>query len=97
MTTIDLPDGEYSVVDAIGGGLPTVFFEQDGDKVGNAVIEPTELPVDRRHTDAILRIEVRDSTIVSTQYDPDRTVARSGSAQDRFDRLPERPQPDADS
>jgi hypothetical protein len=98
MTTIDLPDGEYTaVVDSIEDGLATVFFEQDGDEVGNAVIDPAELPTDGRHADAILKVELRDSAIFSAQYEPDRTKERSNTAQERFDRLSKRPPSDSDS
>ncbi|OYR78897.1 hypothetical protein DJ71_16985 [Halorubrum sp. E3] len=98
MTTIDLPDGEYTaVVDSIEDGLATVFFEQDGDEVGNAVIDPAELPADGRHADAILTVEILEGNISSSEYDPDQTETRSNTAQDRFDRLSERPPSDTDS
>ncbi|ELZ40409.1 hypothetical protein C472_01833 [Halorubrum tebenquichense DSM 14210] len=39
MTDIKLPDGEYTaVVDNVEDGLATVFFECDGEEVGNAVL-----------------------------------------------------------
>lgn len=98
MTTIDLPDGEYTaVVDSIEDGLATVFFERDGEEVGNAVIDPDELPSNGQHADAILNVEIHDSAISSAQYEPDRTEARSTSAQDRFDRLSKRPPSDTES
>lgn len=98
MTTIDLPDGEYTaVVDSIEDGLATVFFEQDGEEVGNAVIDPEELPADGQHADAILRVELRDGAIFSAQYQPNRTETRSNTAQERFDRLSKRPPSDSDS
>ena len=98
MTTIDLPDGEYTaVVDSIEDGLATVFFEQDGGKVGNAVIDSDELPADGQHADVVLKVEIHDNSISSAQYKPDQTEARSNSAQERFDRLSKRPPSDNDS
>jgi len=98
MTTIDLPDGDYTaVVDSIEDGLARVFFEQDGEEVGNAVIDPAELPADGRHADAVLTVELRDSVIISQHYEPDQTETRSDTAQERFDRLSERPPSDSNS
>ena len=98
MATIDLPDGEYTaIVDSIEDGLATVFFEQDAEEVGNAVIDPDELPSDGQHADAILKVEVRDDTIFSAEYQPNRTEALSSTAQERFDRLSKRPPSDSDS
>jgi len=92
MTQIDLADGAYTaVVDAIEDGLATVFFESDGDEVGNAVVGIDRLPDDGRHADAILDVEVEDGSIATATYDPDRTSSRSEAAQDRFDRLSSRP------
>ena len=40
----DLDNGEYTaVVDSIEDGLATVFFECDGEEVGNAVLEVDRL------------------------------------------------------
>jgi len=98
MTTIDLPDGEYTaVVDSIEDGLATVFFEQDGDEVGNAVLDSAELPADGRHADAILTVELHDSSINSLKYKPQQTETRSDTAQERFNRLSERPPSDTES
>lgn len=93
MTVLDdLTDGEYTaVIDTIEDGLATVFFEQDGEEVGSAVIDAETLPADARHPDAILTVELTDSEINRVDYDPDRTVARQQAAQDRFDRLSSRP------
>jgi len=45
MTEIDLADGAYTaVVDTVEDGLATVFFERDGDDVGNAVLDADRLP-----------------------------------------------------
>ncbi|TKX81292.1 DUF3006 family protein [Halorubrum sp. SD626R] len=98
MTTIDLPDGEYTaVVDSIEDGLATVFFEQDGEEVGNAVLDPGELPADGRHAEAILTVEVHDGDIFSVEHRSEQTKTRSDTAQERFNRLSERPPSDTDS
>jgi hypothetical protein len=95
MSRIDLADGTYTaVVDAIEDGLATVFFERDGDDVGDAVFDADRLPEEGRHADAILDVRIEDGSIVTATYEPDLTEARSEAAQDRFDRLSERPPKD---
>ena len=92
MTTIDLPDGEYTaVVDSIEGGLATVFFEQDGDEAGDALLDVSQLPDDGQHADAVLSVIVMDGVIEDSEYDSERTKQRSEAAQNRFDRLSNRP------
>jgi hypothetical protein len=92
MTRIDLADGTYTaVVDAIEDGLATVFFERDGDEVGDAVLDADRLPDEGRHADAILDVRIEDGSIAAATYDPALTETRSETAQDRFDRLSERP------
>lgn len=93
----DLSDGTYTaVVDSIEDGLATVFFEDGGDEVGNAVINATALPEDGRHADAILSVTVVDGAVVEWDYDTERTTRRRERAQSRFDRLSERPPSDED-
>jgi len=92
MSRIDLADGTYTaVVDAIEDGLATVFFEADGDEVGDAVLDADRLPDEGRHADAILDVQIEDGSIATATYDPERTSTRSEAAQDRFDRLSNRP------
>ena len=92
MTAIELPDGEYTaVVDNVEDGLATVFFERDGEEVGNAVLEASQLPSDGRHADAILSVTLSGGQIESSSYDAEETTSRSEAAQDRFDRLSSRP------
>jgi hypothetical protein len=87
-----LPDGSYTaVVDSIEDGLATVFVEQDGEDVGNAVLDATQLPEDGRHADAILDVTVVDGELTDATYDVATTERRADSAQSRFDRLSERP------
>lgn len=97
MPKISLPDGTYTaVVDTIEDGNATVFFERDGEDIGDALLDPSDLPADARHADAILDITIRDKQIESATYAPERTKTRQRSAQDRFDRLSERPPSDDD-
>lgn len=97
MTAIELPDGEYTaVVDSIEDGLATVFFEQDGEEVGNAVLEATALPEPTRKADAILGVTIENHSITSASYDPATTEDCAADAQDRFDRLSERPPSDSE-
>jgi len=98
MSDIELPNGEYTaVVDTIEDGLATVFFERDGDEVGNTVLDASELPSDAQHADAILSVTLTDGYIKSASYNPEATDTRAEAAQDRFDRLSERPPADDDS
>ena len=98
MTDVDLADGEYTaVVDAVEDGLATVFFERDGEEVGNAVLEASRLPSEGRHADAVLSVTLGDGRIESASYEPERTAARGEAAQDRFDRLSKRPPSDEET
>lgn len=98
MTAVDLPDGEYTaVVDGVEDGLATVFFERDGEEVGDAVLDASHLPSDGRHADAILSVTLGDGRIESASYQPERTADRAEAAQDRFDRLSKRPPSDEDA
>jgi len=92
MTEIDLADGTYTaVVDAVEDGFATLFFERDGEEVGNAVVDAETLPEEGRRADAILAVEIADGSIATASYDPERTSDRSDAAQHRFDRLSRRP------
>ena len=92
MTKIDLPNGTYTaVVDAIEDGLATVFFEQDDEEKGNAVIDAKTLPESGQHADAILSVTIEDGTIETATYHPEETADRQSKAQNRFDSLSERP------
>ncbi|MFW5999965.1 MAG: DUF3006 domain-containing protein [Halorubrum sp.] len=98
MTDVDLPDGEYAaVVDAVEDGLATVFFERDGEEVGNAVLDVSRLPSEGRHADAILSVTLSRGRIESASYELERTERRAEAAQDRFDRLSKRPPSDEET
>ena len=68
-----------------------MFFEQDGEEVGDAVLDADTLPTEARHADAILSVDVADGTLTQVTYEPDQTDSRKQAAQDRFDRLSSRP------
>ncbi|QIO25028.1 DUF3006 domain-containing protein [Haloarcula sp. JP-L23] len=99
MTGLDtLADGQYTaVVDSIEDSLVTVFFEHDGEEIGDAVLEASTIPEEGRHADAILTVTIEGGEVVDWEYDPDTTEARQEAAQDRFDRLSSRPPSDEES
>ncbi len=98
MTDLEtLADGTYTaVVDAIEDGLATVFVEDDGEEVGDAVLEASALPEAGRHADAILSVTVVDGEAVAWTYEPETTATRQETAQDRFNRLSQRPPSEED-
>jgi hypothetical protein len=92
MTDISLEAGTYTaVVDSVEDGFVTVFFERDGEDVGDAVLDTSELPEEGRHADAIFTVTVVDGEPVEWRYEADETAQRKGRAQDRFDQLSRRP------
>jgi hypothetical protein len=97
MTDIEsLADGCYTaVVDSVEDGFATVFFERNGEEVGDAVLDTEALPEPARRNDAVLRITVSDGELTEAEYDADRTDERAEQAQNRFDRLSERPPDDS--
>lgn len=99
MTDIaSLENGSYTaVVDSIEDGLATVFFEQDGTEMGSAVIDSTALPTEAQHADAILEVTVEDGEMLEARYDPEQAKERKEAAQDRFERLAERPSSEDDT
>jgi hypothetical protein len=99
MTDIDaLADGCYTaVVDSVEDGFATVFFEDEGEEIGNAVLDDSSLPEAARHDDAVLRVTIAGGELVESEYDAERTADRADRAQDRFDRLSERPPSDGES
>lgn len=97
MSGIELSDGEYTaVVDDVEDGLATVFFERDGEEVGNTVLEASGLPPDARRADAVLSVTLSGGRIEAASYQPEETATRAEAAQDRFDRLSKRPPSDED-
>lgn len=87
-----IPDGDYpAVVDRFEGDLAVVLLENDEETIGELAVPQSQLPEDGRHQDAILSVTVRDGDLVDASYDPEETERRANEAQDRFDRLAERP------
>ena len=87
-----IPDGEYvAVVDRFEDDLAAVLVEDDGETVAEFAVPRSQLPEDGCHQDAILKISVQDGDLVDASYDEAETDRRSTEAQDRFDRLAERP------
>jgi hypothetical protein len=93
-----IPDGHYTaVVDRIEDGLAAVLFEEDGTDAYELVVEPTALPENGQHADAVLSVEIQDGELVEATYEASDKVEYRESAQRRFDRLSERPPADDDN
>ena len=84
-------------MDSIEDELATVFFERDGEEVGNAILEADRLPENGHHADAILTDTVVDGDLETVQYEPEQTTKRKDAAQNRFDQLSKRPPSEDDS
>ena len=88
-------DGSYTaVVDRFEDDQAVLVLERDGETVDELVGDRAELPDDAGQ-DAVLRLLVDHGHLVDAEYDESETTARRDAAQDRFDRLAERP-PDDD-
>lgn len=93
-----IPDGSYTaVVDRIEDTLATLVVEDDGEHAYNLVVGEEELPEVARHADAVLDIELADEELLDVAYDEGETAERREQAQNRFDRLSERPPRDEDA
>ncbi len=91
-------DGRYTaVVDAVEDGSARVFIEQDGEEIGDTVVDAPTLPPDCRQADAVLTVVIVDGEFTELAHDPDRTTARKQDAQNRFDRLSSRPPENEDT
>lgn len=90
----EIPDDRYdAVVDRIEDGLATM--ELDGDEARyELVIDEGSLPADGQHEGAVYEIVVEDDQLVDAWYDEEATEKRREEAQERFDRLSERPPSD---
>ncbi|WP_254840157.1 DUF3006 domain-containing protein [Natronomonas marina] len=93
-----IPDGTYTaVLDRIEDGVATLLLEEDGEDAHQLDVDPSVLPADARHSDAVLTVEIDDGELVATSYEPEETDERQESAQSRFDRLSERAPRDDES
>jgi len=91
-----IPDGAYTaVVDRIEDDVATLLLEDDGTDAYQLDIDPEMLSAEARHPDAVLTVEISDGELVAMTYESEATEARQETAQDRFDRLADRP-PQAD-
>lgn len=90
-----IPDGGYTaVVDRIEDGLATLLLEAEWTDAHQLTVDPSTLPADGRHADAVLTVEIRDAELVDATYEASETERRRQSAQSRFDQLAERPPSD---
>lgn len=91
-----LPDGAYTgVVDRIeenaeGVELAVVLLEDEDEVVEQIDLPREELPVEVE-PDAVLEVTIIDGDVIDINYRAEETRARAEAAQDRFDRLAERP------
>lgn len=74
--------------------LAVLLLEANNEVIDGIVVQKSDLPEDARHQDAVLRVRIEDDELVEAEYNPDETTARKQAAQDRFDRLADRPPKD---
>jgi hypothetical protein len=91
-----IPDGEYTaIVDRIEDGLAALEVTTGEERY--ELLPPVEaLPGDAQQADAVLEIKIQNGEVVEVEYDHAATTSRSEQAQDRFDRLSQRPPDDDD-
>ncbi|MCQ4334848.1 DUF3006 domain-containing protein [Natronomonas sp. F2-12] len=90
-----IPDGTYTaVIDEIEDSLARLELEAADGELYELVLDVAELPAAGRETGSVLTIECTDDEVTDAKYDPDGTERRSEAAQDRFDRLSQRPSDD---
>jgi hypothetical protein len=84
--------GTYTaVLDRFEEDLAVLILEDDGETVGQHVTSTGNLPDDACTQDAVLEITLGDGELVNAEYDAEETDRRSAAAQERFDRLSQRP------
>jgi len=87
-----IPDGTYvAVLDRFEGDRAVLLVEDGEAIVGELVVRAGRLPADGSHQDAVVRATVQNGHLVSARADPEASERRIAEAQDRFDRLAERP------
>lgn len=85
-------DGHYvAVVDRFEDGQGVLLVEKDDEVVEEILVEPEDLPEDARHQDAVLEIMLDTGNLRNAEFLPEETERRTADAQDRFDRLSQRP------
>jgi hypothetical protein len=92
-----IPDGTYTaVVDRIEDSLATLEVNGD-DELYSLTVDEHDLPESARHADAVLETEIVEEALVGVDYNEAATEERKTQAQDRFDKLSQRPPRDDDS
>ncbi|WP_225334724.1 DUF3006 domain-containing protein [Halomicrobium urmianum] len=92
----EIPDDRYdAVVDRIEDGLATMELNGDEGRY-ELVVDEASLPEDGQHEGAVYEIVVEADRLVDAWYDEATTQERRADAQDRFDRLSERPPGDGE-
>lgn len=87
-----IPDGSYTaVVDEIEGPSVRLELQAADDELYELIVEGAELPDTGKETGSVFSVEVVDEMLVEAEYEPEETNRRQKQAQDRFDRLSERP------
>lgn len=91
-----IPDGTYTAEeDRIGDDVVTLLLEEDDRDAYELDVDMGVLTTEARHADSILSVEISDSKLGATTYEPEATETRQETTQSRFDRLAECP-PQAD-
>lgn len=80
-----------AVLDRFEDDLAVLILEDGGEAVGQHVSDIGNLPDNACKQDAVLEITLDEGDLVSAKYDAEETERRSATAQDRFDRLSQRP------
>ena len=97
-----LPDGTYTGVvdrfeeDADGVELAVVLLEDNGEVVEQVDLPRPDLPDDVEQ-DGVLEVTIVDGDVSDVTHLSEETEVRAEAAQDRFDRLAERPPDRSDS
>lgn len=88
-----MPDGTYTaVIDRIVDGKHAVLLIEDADAViDQRVVSRTALPEEGQTEGMVLEVVFDDDEIVDIAVKPEVTEQRKQAAQERFERLSERP------
>lgn len=90
-------DGTYTaVVDRFEEELAVLLLEENGETVGEVVVDQERLPEKGQHVDAVLQVELENDELVDVTYEEQETDDRSERAQRRFDDLSQRPPSEED-
>jgi hypothetical protein len=87
-----IPDGSNrAVIDRIEDDFAVLEVTSPEDELHELVVSPDELSSEGRHADAVLTVRVADNSLVEAVYQPEETQGQKEQAEDRFDRLANRP------